>query len=75
MNPWVRLSTMNWYDWLRGLIGGFIGGAANSVSAVIIDPATFNLQAGLSKLVSLAVVSGIVSAALFLAHSPIPPAE
>jgi hypothetical protein len=58
--------------WVKGLIGAAIGGAANSVSAMIIDPTAFNLG-DLRKLAAFALVSGAISAALYLKQSPVPP--
>lgn len=59
-------------QWLHGLVGTVIGGAANSVSVVIIDPNNFNLTTGWKKLASFAAVSALISAALFLKQSPLP---
>ena len=56
--------------WLRGLFGGFIGGAANSVCAMIVDPVNFNLDQ-LDRLAKFALLSGAISAALWLKSHPI----
>ena len=58
--------------WLKGLLAAIIGGAANSVVLMIADPMTFNLQTGLNKLITVAIVSAIVSAAMYLKESPLP---
>ena len=58
--------------WFKGLIAAFIGGAANAVVLMIVDPATFNIKEGLSKVGTVALVSGIVSAAMYLKKSPVP---
>jgi hypothetical protein len=58
--------------WGKGLVAAFIGGAANSVSVMIVDPVAFNLNEGVSKVGTVALVSGVVSAALYLKQSPIP---
>lgn len=61
-----------WETWAKGLLAAFIGGASNGITVVIVSPAEFNLQTGWQKLVSVCLVSGIVSAALYLKQSPIP---
>ena len=62
----------NWQTWLKGLISAVIGGAANSVTVMIVDPVAFNLQEGASKLGWVALVSAIVAAAMYLKASPLP---
>lgn len=59
--------------WLHGLFAAFIGGGANALAAAIIDPAAFNIHEGLRKLLSLALASGMISAAMYLKQSPLPP--
>lgn len=61
--------------WLHGLVGAFIGGSANAVTLVVVDPLKFNLQDGWRNLASAVFVSGIVSAALYLKKSPVPPED
>ena len=63
---------MNWLTWLKGLVAAIIGGAANAVTVIIIDPMDYNIHEGASKLGTVALVSAIVSAALYLKQSPIP---
>lgn len=63
---------MNWQKWLKGLISAAIGGAANSITVIIVAPDTFNLQEGLPKLGAVAIVGAIVAAANFLKKSPLP---
>jgi hypothetical protein len=58
--------------WLKGLISAAIGAAANSVTLMIADPTTFNLTTGLKKVGTVALVSAIVSCALYLKQSPLP---
>ena len=65
----------NWRTWCRGLASAVIGGAANAVTVMIVEPASFNLQEGFDKLAAVVVVSAIVSAAMFLKQSPIPEAS
>jgi hypothetical protein len=61
-----------WKKWLYGLLSVVIGGAANSVTVMIIDPVQFNFNEGLSKLGAVAGVSALVSACLYLKQSPLP---
>jgi len=61
--------------WLQGLLSAIIGGAANSITVMVVEPTSFNLQEGLSKLLSVAAVSAIVSAAMYLKQSPLPVKE
>lgn len=58
--------------WIKGFVGAVIGGAANSITVMIVDPLAFNLQEGAGKLGTVAIVSMIVSAALYLKQSPLP---
>ena len=58
--------------WLKGLISAVIGGAANAVTVMVVDPQNFNLSEGLGKLGTVAAVSAIVAAAMYLKSSPIP---
>lgn len=67
---------MNWRLWGRGLLAAIIGGIANSVAVVIVDPITFNLfQGGAGKLGQVALVFALVSAALYLKEHPDPWAD
>jgi len=63
---------MNWTKWLKGLISAVIGGAANSITVMIVDPIAFNLNEGASKLGVVALVSAILAAAMYLKQSPLP---
>jgi len=66
--------------WLKGLVAAAIAGAANGVitgfAAVGIDPAHFNLQAGLRSTLGIAgvsaLMSGIIAVAAYLKQSPLP---
>ena len=66
--------------WLKGIVAAGIAGAANGVitgfAAVGIDPAHFNLQAGLHPTLGIAGVSAVMSAligvAAYLKQSPLP---
>ena len=61
--------------WLEGLVAALIGGAANAVTVIVVDPLNFNLGEGLPKLLQVVAVGAIVAAAAFLKQSPIPKAE
>ena len=63
---------MTWKVWLKGLISAIIGGAASSVTVVIVEPAAFNLQEGIGKLGTVCLVAAIVAAAMYLKASPLP---
>jgi hypothetical protein len=63
---------MNWKLWLKGLISAAIGGAASSVTVMAIDPTQFNVNEGLSKLGTVALVNAIIAVALYLKQSPLP---
>jgi len=63
---------MNWKLWLKGLASAVIGGAASAVTVTIVDPTNFNLNEGLQKLGTVALVNAIIAAALYLKQSPLP---
>lgn len=65
----------DWRNWVRGLIGAVIGGGANAVTVLIIDPLKFNLQEGWKNLLSFTFISALVSAALYLKQNPVPKEE
>ncbi len=66
--------------WAKGIAAAAIAGAANGVitgfAAVGIDPAHFNLQAGLGPTLAIAGISSLMSAiigvAAYLKESPLP---
>jgi hypothetical protein len=58
--------------WAKGLVSAAISSAAGSVGLVVIDPQTFNLQEGLSKLGTVAAALAIVAVANYLKKSPLP---
>ena len=62
----------NWQKWLKGLISAIIGGAANSVTVMAVEPDTFNLDTGLSKVGTVAVVGAGLAAAMYLKQAPVP---
>lgn len=61
--------------WLKGLIAAVIGGAANALTMVIVDPLNFNLNEGVNNLLTVATTSAIVAAAMYLKQSPLPNSE
>ena len=61
--------------WLHGLGAALVGGGANAVTVIVLDPLKFNLQDGWKNLLTAVIVSSIVSAALYLKQSPLPPEE
>lgn len=64
---------MDFKHWAQGLLAAVIGGVANSVTMIIVDPLHFNLfQGGAKDLAVVALTSGIVAAAMYLKQSPIP---
>ena len=62
----------DWKAWLKGFASAVIGAAANSVTVVIVDPMTFNLQEGIGKVGMVAAVSAFIAAAMYLKSSPLP---
>jgi hypothetical protein len=70
MNALQKLTS--WRAWLHGLSAAIIGGGANAVTLVILDPLKFNLQGEWKNLVVAVAVSSITSAALYLQKSPLP---
>lgn len=73
MIPERKENNMKWQKWLKGLISAIIGGAANSITVMIVEPTQFNLDEGLGKLGTVALVSAIVAAAMYLKQAPVPP--
>lgn len=58
--------------WIYGLIAGIIGGTANTLAAVFVDPVAFNFN-DLPKLGKLAMAGAVISLVLYLKQSPLPP--
>lgn len=63
---------MKWQKWLKGLISAIIGGGANAVTVMAIEPTQFNLSEGIGRLGTVALVSAIIAAGMYLKQSPIP---
>ena len=61
--------------WIEGLLAALIGGGANAITVIVVDPLNFNLGEGLPKLLQVVAVGAIVAAAAFLKQSPIPKGE
>lgn len=66
--------------WLYGLVSGFIGGGATAITSSMVLPAIdgkdFNFSSGLHNMLvvcgTLFVVHGVITAAAYLAKSPLP---
>lgn len=58
--------------WLKGLAAAAIGGVSTAILAMVVDPLTFNVDTGLSKLLKVAAVSALVNVAMYLKRSPLP---
>lgn len=61
--------------WIKGLIAAFIGGAATSVTNVMVAPDTFNFHYGFTKLWQSALASGVFSICFYLKQSPVPKSD
>jgi len=58
--------------WVYGLCSTGISAAANSITVCIIDPQTFNFQAGIHNVISVAGVAALIAIANYLKQSPLP---
>lgn len=65
---------LDWTRWLQGIFAAAIGGAANSIVAMLVDPTAFNFN-DLPKLGKLAAGGAIISLAFYLKQSPVPSEE
>jgi len=59
-------------NWLKGLAAAFIGGGANVITVIVVDPVAFNFGAEWKKTLTAAAVGGIIAAAMYLKQSPLP---
>lgn len=59
--------------WFASLVAAIIGGGASGVLAMGIAPEVFNFGTGLPKLGAMVFGYAVISAALFLKQSPLPP--
>lgn len=69
-----KLKSLDWRGWFYSLGASVIGGAANSMAAMLVDPKAFNFG-DLTKLGQLFTASAVISLILFLKQSPLPTAE
>lgn len=69
----ARARLADWRTWLHGLIGAIIGGGANAIVVMVVDPAGFNFAEGFTKLWQFTALSALVSGALYLKQTPLPP--
>ena len=67
-------SMKNWKVWLHSLVASVIGGTANTLAAMFVDPTAFNTH-DLPKLGKLALAGAIISLVLYLQKSPLPKLE
>lgn len=62
----------DWKTWLYSLVAAFIQAAATSITVVVVDPIAFNFGEQWQKTAAVALVSGLMGAALYLKDSPLP---
>lgn len=67
----VKRRITDWRTWLHGLIAAAIGGAANAITMVVVDPLEFNF-AQWGPLWKVSIVSAVVNAAFYLKHAKLP---
>lgn len=58
--------------WFKGLVAAIIGGAANSVALIVVDPIAFDPLVNFMAIGKVALVGAIISVAAYLKKSPIP---
>ena len=58
--------------WIKGLVAAIVGGAANALTVIVVDPINFTLAEGFGKVAQVATVGAILAAAAYLKQSPIP---
>lgn len=63
---------MDFRHWLHGLVATFVNGFASGIVLIVADPITFNLQAGMNKLLTVSALLGLIGAANYLKKSPLP---
>jgi len=66
---------MNWSAWFYGLVYAVLSSAGGAIAVVIVEPTTFNLDAGLIPLLKVMAVFGILSFGNYLKNTPPPPAK
>jgi hypothetical protein len=63
----------NTKKWIKSVAAAVIGGAANSITVVIVDPIKFNLfQGGAREVGTVALVGAVLSLAMYLKQHPVP---
>lgn len=74
----LGFGTLDWSDWLRGVISAFVGGGAGAVTSGIAvsmgDPQQYNMgtQKFYVLVVSVFLASGVLNMMAFLRNKPIP---
>lgn len=67
---------LQWETWVYGLVAALIGGGSGAIATgfaqVIVDPQHADLRHMLALMGTSFVVAGILSAAAYLAKSPLP---
>lgn len=58
--------------WFHGLLSAAVGGAATTISVMVVDADTFNIETGFKKILTVAAVSAIINVAAYLKLSPMP---
>jgi hypothetical protein len=48
---------------LKGLVAAFIGGGANAITVVLVDPEHFSVQEGIRSLTKVIVMGALISVA------------
>lgn len=75
----LGLGNLDWSNWAKGLIAGFIGSAAGTgntaIGLMMADSNHFNPQTGAfwRTLAFTALVSGVTTMLAYLAKAPVPP--
>lgn len=59
-------------NWLKGLLAAVIGGSANAVTVIVVDPVAFNFGEQWKKTLTAALVAGVIAGAFYLKQSPLP---
>ena len=57
--------------WLKGLIAAPIGGGANAVTMLLVDPEHFNIHDGINQLTKVVAIGALISVAGYLKSSPL----
>ena len=58
--------------WLQGVVAALIGGAANAIAVIVVDPEHFNFAEGLPMLGKVAAIGAALAVAAYLKRSPLP---